>query len=240
MASLPLFYHNAVLQAGGEVWPAEETARHVLQVLRMQTGEQVQLTDGKGHKATATIAQVQKKKFSVIIDEVEFFYKTATPLHMAIAFTKNASRNEWLLEKMTEMGVSTITPLMAKRTEREKIRYDRWNNILVSALLQSQQYHLPVLREAVSFNDAVKHNAATAQKLVAHCMDEKPRQFINAALQPHKETIIFIGPEGDFTPDEVALCQAEGFTGISLSNNRLRTETAAMAACAYFNLLNHA
>jgi 16S rRNA (uracil1498-N3)-methyltransferase len=239
MAALPMFFHDANLHKGTEIWPGEDTARHVVQVLRMQTGEQIQLTDGKGHKATATITAVQKKKFSVVIDTVEVFPKTPSPLHMAVAFTKNASRNEWMLEKMTEMGISTIIPLMATRTEREKIRYDRWNNILVSALLQSQQFHLPILKEALAFKDALKQYESLPQKLLAHCIDEKPRQLIRTALQPHKETIIFIGPEGDFTADEVALCESQGFAGVSMSNNRLRTETAAMAACAYFNLLNH-
>ena len=205
----------------------------------MQPGEVVQFTDGKGYKATTVITTVQKKKLAVEIKELSFAEPAGTRLHLCIAFTKNTGRNEWLLEKITEMGISSITPLITTRTEREKIRYDRWQNILVSALLQSQQYYLPELKEALSFATAVEAHKYIAQKLVAHCMAEKKRTTIHAAMQAHKETIIFIGPEGDFTAEEVDLCEAQGFTGISLSNNRLRTETAAMAACAYFNLLNH-
>jgi len=240
MASLPLFFYDGPLQQGAEIWPDEDTSRHVMQVLRMQRGGQLQFTDGKGHKATAVITEAQKKKFAAIVSEVAYTEPPATPLYLCVAFTKNTSRNEWLLEKVTEMGVTAIVPLLTARTERERIRYDRWQNILVSALLQSQQCHLPILHEAMPLAAAMDMYKETPQKLVAHCIDIKTRTPVNIALQPHKETIIFIGPEGDFTTEEVDLCEAQGYTGITINNNRLRTETAAMAACAYFNLLNHA
>jgi 16S rRNA (uracil1498-N3)-methyltransferase len=239
MASLPLFYHDAPLQKGEELWPGEDTARHVVQVLRMQPGEQLQFTNGRGYRATATIQQVQKKKLGVWLDEVVYTDPASPQLHLCVAFTKNTSRNEWLLEKVTEMGIASITPLLATRTEKERIRYDRWQNILISALLQSQQSHLPLLHEATIFSTAVAKFASASQKLVAHCMEEKERKPVNIALQPHKETVIFIGPEGDFTAEEVDLCEQHSFTSISVNDNRLRTETAAMAACAFFNLLNH-
>jgi 16S rRNA (uracil1498-N3)-methyltransferase len=156
-----------------------------------------------------------------------------------VAFTKNASRNEWLLEKATEMGVQSVIPIIATRTEREKIRYDRWKNILVSAILQSQQFHLPHLLEATSLKDILSKYSNAPQKLVAHCMEDKLRNPLSIALQPHKETLILIGPEGDFTAEEVALCEAQQCKSISLGDTRLRTETAAMAACAYFNMINH-
>ncbi len=240
MASLPLFFYDAPLEPQAEVWSDEDTAKHVIQVLRMRSGDRLQFTDGKGHVATATIVQVQKKKFSVSIDEVHYTTRHSAHFHLCVAFTKNNSRNEWLLEKITEMGVTSITPLLTSRTERERIRYDRWSNILVSALLQSQQYYLPVLNEAMPLAAALDKYAHCSQKLLAHCMSEKERIPVAGAMQPHKETLILIGPEGDFTPEEVDLCEAQGCTGVSLSNNRLRTETAAMACCAYFNLLNHA
>lgn len=239
MASLPLFYYDAPFKEGDELWPAEDTARHVVQVLRMQPGEQLQFTNGRGYRATATIHQVQKKKLSVLVNNVIYTEPASPQLHLCVAFTKNSSRNEWLLEKVTEMGITGITPLLTARTEKERVRYDRWQNILISALLQSQQSHLPVLHEAMPFSAAIEKYKGGEQKLVAHCIDSKPRTIISKAMLPHKETIIFIGPEGDFTEDEVDLCEQQSFTGISVSDNRLRTETAAMAACAFFNLLNH-
>lgn len=237
--ALSLFFHDTPLQQGVELQLEEDTARHVVQVLRMQPGQQIQLTDGKGHLATASITRAEKKKCSVLIEAVVFFEQRDPRLHLAVAFTKNASRNEWLLEKATEMGVHSIIPVIATRTEREKIRYDRWKNILVSAILQSQQFHLPHLLEATSLKDILSKYSDAPQKLVAHCMEDKQRNPLSIALQPHKETLILIGPEGDFTAEEVALCEAQQCTGISLGDTRLRTETAAMAACAFFNMINH-
>jgi 16S rRNA (uracil1498-N3)-methyltransferase len=129
-----------------------------------------------------------------------------------------------------------IVPLMTARTEREHFRFDRLNNILISAMMQSQQYHLPLLKEPAPFKAITGIDAA--QKLIAHCMDGIVRMPLHEALQPGKDTVICIGPEGDFTDDEVSAATAAGFTGISLGVNRLRTETAAMAVCAYFNMIN--
>jgi 16S rRNA (uracil1498-N3)-methyltransferase len=240
MASLSLFFHDGALQQGTEIPLAEDTARHVVQVLRMQPGHKLELTDGKGHLATASVARAEKKKCSVLVEAVNYFEPAQPQLHMAIAFTKNASRNEWLLEKATEMGIRTIIPLVAARTEREKIRYDRWNNILVSAMMQSQQYHLPELKEAMPFKHITEQYRNVEQKVLAHCIDSRERKRIADVILPHKETLILIGPEGDFTDEEVALCEAAGFAAMSMGTNRLRTETAAMAACAYFNMINHA
>ncbi|MBS1584297.1 MAG: 16S rRNA (uracil(1498)-N(3))-methyltransferase [Bacteroidetes bacterium] len=237
--ALPIFFHNAVLQRGKELWLGEDTARHVVQVLRMSTGEELQLTDGKGHAATASIVRADKKKCLVRLDDVTFHAAPAVALHLAIAFTKNTSRNEWLLEKAAELGVRSIIPLSATRSERERIRYDRWQNILVSALLQSQQYHLPVLNEAMTLQAITVQYENVEQKLIGHCIEEFDRRPIREMLKPGKETIVLIGPEGDFTEEEVNLCLKAHYEGISMGIQRLRTETAAMAVCAYFNLVNH-
>jgi 16S rRNA (uracil1498-N3)-methyltransferase len=240
MAAFPIFFHDGPLPVNTELQLAEDTARHIVQVLRMQQGDKLQLTDGKGHLATASVGRAEKKKCSVLVEAVVFHELREPKLHLAVAFTKNVSRNEWLLEKATELGVHTIIPLSAARTEREKIRHDRWQNILVSALLQSQQYHLPRLAELTPLKNIVQQYETIPQKLVAHCMDGEPRIPLSQAMLTHKETLILIGPEGDFTAEEVALCKAQGFTAISMGDNRLRTETAAMAACAFFNMVNHA
>ncbi len=218
---------------------SDDAARHVVQVLRMTAGSQLQLTDGKGHLATATIVRADKKKCAVLINEVQYFEAPATALHLCVAFTKNSSRNEWLLEKATELGVRSITPILATRSEREKIRYDRWHNILVSALLQSQQYYLPLLHEAMPVAKAIALQEQAIQKLIGHCMEGTARKPLQEMLKPGKETVILIGPEGDFTAEEVNLCEAAGYSAVSMGTQRLRTETAAMAVCAYFNLINH-
>lgn len=238
MASYPLFFHDAALVKGTELWLDEDTARHVVQVLRMEAGEKLQLTDGKGHDAVVAIAQTAKKKCSVHVEEVTT-HKERTPyLHLAVAFTKNSSRNEWLLEKATELGVKTIIPLSVTRSEREKIRYDRWKNILVSAILQSQQYYLPELTELQTLKQVLQSYKDVPQKLIGHCIGDDERFPISKILLPKKETLILIGPEGDFTEDEVKECIGLNFAGISMGTTRLRTETAAMTACAYFHMVN--
>jgi len=233
----PIFFHKGVMTKGAEIWLDEDTAKHIVQVLRMENGEQLRLTDGAGILANATITNTQKKKCSVVLDEVKKFQSATTSLHLCVAFTKNTSRNEWLLEKATELGVTTIVPLMAARSERERFRHDRWQNILVSAMLQSQQYYLPELSEPAELPAVLKRFEAIDQKFIAHCMSEQERTSIATGMLPHKNTLIFIGPEGDFTPEEVALCIAQGCQPVVMGANRLRTETAAMAACAYFNMI---
>jgi len=235
---LPLFYFDGELTIGNNLPLNDDTARHIVQVLRMQVGEQLQLTNGKGYAAIATIAVADKKKCSVTVNEV-VFHLPSTALHLCVAFTKNSSRNEWLLEKATELGVSSITPLLTTRSEREKFRYDRMKGILVSALLQSQQFHLPVLNEVMSLQSVLAQYKGAPQKMVAHCIAEIPVKPVAELLKPALETLVCIGPEGDFTTDEVNLCTDAGCLGISLGTQRLRTETAAMSVCAFFNLINN-
>ncbi len=236
--ALPLFFHSGDLIAGRQVWLVEETARHIVQVLRMDVGEQFHLTDGKGTAATVRIVEAAKKKCLVQVEKVDIHQPSKPALHLAVAFTRNAARNEWLLEKATELGVATITPIQAIRSIRERSKPERWNNILISAMLQSQQFYLPVLNEPTTPGQLVEYAAGLPQKLVAHCMNGE-KQHLTVACKAGLETIILIGPEGDFSNEEVTLFEANGFTGISLGQRRLRTETAAMSVCSYFNTINN-
>ena len=140
------------------------------------------------------------------------------------------------MEKATELGVTTIIPLVASRSEKTHIRHDRWHKILQSAVLQSQQYYIPTLTDTLQFKTVLKEFGNVGQKFVAHCFDDNTKRPISEMLKPASETLLLIGPEGDFTPDEVNLCTEAGFTSVSLGTQRLRTETAAIAAAAYFNL----
>lgn len=236
--ALPVFFQEADWKFGQEIWLHEDTARHVVQVLRMQCNEQLKLTDGKGNELLVTISVAAKKKCAVVLNEIVVHQPKKNKLHLAVAFTKNTSRNEWLLEKATELGVSSILPIIVTRSEKEKIRYDRWKNILVSALIQSQQYYLPELWEAVSLKELLKRNNNIPQKLIAHCIEGNEKMPL-LQTKNNTETIMLIGPEGDFTNDEVNLCIENGFQPVDLGSQRLRTETAAMAVCAYFNFVNH-
>ena len=238
MGQLAQFFHEGKLVNQGSIALDEATARHIGQVLRMQAGKKIQLTDGKGTSAIASITVSEKKRCTVLIEQATFHKEPSSKLHLCVGFTKNTSRNEWLLEKATELGVSSIVPLITKRTEREKAKQERWRSILISAMLQSQQYYLPELAAPTTLEAVIKKYGDVPQKLIAHCMDEVPRKTIAELLKPAQEAIILIGPEGDLTMDEVNLCVASGYAGVSLGTKRLRTETAAMSVCAYFNLVN--
>jgi 16S rRNA (uracil1498-N3)-methyltransferase len=235
---LPLFFFDGSLDGVSEVQLDEVNARHIVQVLRMQEGALLRLTDGKGTEAVTTIVSTGKKKCSVSIDNLVVHELPGPGLHLAVAFTRNNSRNEWMLEKATELGVRSIIPLATKRSEKERLRPDRLKGILVSALLQSQQFHLPMLQEIADLKNAVSQFGQVPQKLMGHCMEGMPRLPVNKAMLPGMETAMLIGPEGDFTTEEAELCSAMGFQSITLGGTRLRTETAAITACAYFNLIN--
>ena len=143
-----------------------------------------------------------------------------------------------MLEKATELGVTAIIPIAAARSEKAHFRLDRWQKILMSAILQSRQHYLPHLADITSLGDVLKHFEQIPQKFVAHCYADGQRTPISTLLKPNVETVLLIGPEGDFTQEEVKMCIDNGFVPVSLGKQRLRTETAAITACAFFNVVN--
>jgi len=208
MADVPFFYLPEIPPGTQNLLLPEDTARHIAQVLRMAVGEEILLTDGRGHLAACTLTEVAKKRVYVRVAQLSHSRQPTPRLHLAIAFTRNASRNEWLLEKATELGISRITPLTTARSVRERIRHDRWQSILISAMLQSRQSWLPQLGEAQTVEAVVKEEVS--QKLIAHCMDDDmTRSPITEALKSGVDALILIGPEGDFTPAELTLAKAE-------------------------------
>ncbi len=211
----------------------EDTSKYCIQVLRHEKGDEVMLADGRGHKFSAVITDDNRKKCVVKIQSYETVPAPARALRIAISFTKNASRIEWFLEKAAEIGIQTIIPLLSQRTEKEKIKPERLQNILVSAMLQSQQFYLPELQEPQAFDKLVKNNK-DPQRFIAHCLPEQ-KTPLQQVMQAGKDTIILIGPEGDFTPEEIKLALEEGFVPVSLGDTRLRTETAGMVAVTLMN-----
>lgn len=236
MPELTLFYEQNPLEKGSTVQLSEETARHAIQVLRMKEGAIIALTNGMGREAMARIELAAKKRCVVHIEATDDHKPPSPRLHLAVAFTKHIARNEWLLEKAAELGATQIIPLITARSERNKYRLDRWRSILASAMIQSQQYFMPELTPPATFEEVMAGHK-DFYKLLPHC-EEKMRTPITNALEPGKDTLILIGPEGDFTEEEVILGVAEKAVPVTLGNTRLRTETAAMAACAYFHLIN--
>jgi 16S rRNA (uracil1498-N3)-methyltransferase len=201
----------------------------------MRQGEQLMLTDGRGLQAIATILDPNKKHCRVRISQKTFREPDARRISIALSLLKNANRFEWFLEKATELGIWEIIPLKCSRTEKQQFRRERMQSIVESALVQSQQSWMPQLREPVDLNGFLG-NAIAGQLFIAHCgKDEKKHlgELIDTGLSSQ---LILIGPEGDFTEEEVALALRSGFVPVSLGEHRLRSETAAVAAAALLKL----
>ncbi len=232
--ALPFFYKEDINIASAEVALDEETSKHVTRVLRMQNGEQLQLTDGKGNLFTAEIIDDNKTKCYLKILSAIFQPPSSSKVTIAVSLVKNAHRFEWFLEKAAEIGVNEIVPLLCSRTEKQHFRFDRKKSILISAMLQSQQAWLPLLHEPVKFSVLVKQKSHD-QKFIAHCEKDEPRIQLNT-YRPFSSSIILIGPEGDFTIDEIELALQNNFVPVALGNTRLRTETAGVVAVTVLSL----
>ena len=226
--ALPFFYKEAIQKEDSLIGLNEETSRHIAQVLRMQNGEQLQLTDGAGNLFTVEITDNNKKRCTVQIVCSSFQQPSSRKITLAVSLLKNAHRFEWFLEKATEIGITEIVPLICERTEKQHFRHDRMKGILVSAMLQSQQTWLPVLHEPVKFSFFIKQ-ASTAQKFIAHCEEEEKHQ-LSKKSDCSTAQLLLIGPEGDFTKVEIEDALQHQFIAVSLGDTRLRTETAGVVA----------
>ena len=231
---LPFFFINPSLSAESLIWLDEVNSRHIVQVLRMKTGQKINLTDGLGNLLTAEISEGHKKHCQVIILERSRVERNGRNLCMAVSLLKNTARFEWFLEKATELGVSRIIPLLCERTEKQKFRLDRMKGILISAMLQSQQCWLPELPEPIKFESMEGWDINEGEKYIAHCMPEYRSSL--SKLPAVQDGLIAIGPEGDFSQEEIQQAIDKNFIPVSLGENRLRTETAAMVAATIFLL----
>ncbi len=239
-----LFYTNNIKNNVAEL-PQEE-AMHCLKALRKKVGDEIQFVDGQGNWYKGKIIGTGKKTVSIGIESIIENYNSRNHyLHIAIAPTKNINRLEWFLEKSTEFGIDEITPLLCDHSERKKIRLDRLEKVVIAAMKQSLKAYLPKINDLTSFKDFLKtqnnlENTAESQKFIAHCQDgfsDEKLHLKNKALNKSKITIL-IGPEGDFSSTEVELALSQNFQEISLGKERLRTETAGLAACHIVNLIN--
>ncbi len=226
--ALPFFHIKDYIAGQKLITLEEDTSRHVVQVLRMKAGEELNLTDGNGNLFSCSISDANKKHTVVEIKGTRYRVQGTRRVSVAISLLKNTNRFEWFLEKATEIGVSEILPLVCERTEKEKFRLERMNAICISAMLQSQQCWLPVLREPVAFKDALLIPAD--KKFIAHCEEGNKQELSNQHIGTPAHSLICIGPEGDFTPDEIKLAMQQGFIPVSLGETRLRTETAGVVA----------
>ncbi len=208
----------------------ESDSRHAVRVLRMADGDELQVIDGRGTVYTCRIVEAHPKHAAV---EIISSHKQQLPwsqqLAVAVAPTKHLDRMEWLVEKMTEVGVNRIIPLRTDRSERRDIKVERLEKIAVAAMKQSLKATLPVIDQMTSLQSLLEL-MPEAQRFVAYCNPEIPRVDLAKSYVPFRDTLILIGPEGDFTPAEIRNTLDAGFLPVTLGENRLRTETAALFA----------
>ena len=215
----------------------EEEAGHCLRVLRLGVGDEVMLTDGKGSFYKAVISAATNKRCQLkVIEELPQEKGWTGWLHLAMAPTKNMDRTEWFAEKATEIGFDELTFLNSRYSERKVIKTERIEKILVSAVKQSLKASKPVLNEMMDFNKFISQEFH-GQKFICHC-NEGEKKLLKDVVIPGEDAVILIGPEGDFSPEEVAKAMACGFIPVSLGKSRLRTETAALVAVHTLNLFN--
>lgn len=234
--SLPFFYKEDIDASVADAVLDEDTSKHIAQVLRMQNGEHLQLTNGKGDLFTGEIISNNRKKCTVRIFQRSRIPDQGSRISIAISLIKNSNRFEWFLEKVTELGVSEIIPLICERTEKTAFKAERMKNIMVSAMLQSQQCWLPVLQPPQKIQQVVA-SARHQQKFIAHCIDSEKRSLPEMINESLSSKIILIGPEGDFTPAEIDQALQDHFIAVALGETRLRTETAGVAAASLLCLV---
>lgn len=231
--SIPFLFSGRVIAKNDHFTLDEASSRHCLLVLRMKPGDPIVLTDGNGSCMEAVITSGEKKICTVQITEVEKMPPAVPKIALGISFTKNIARIEWFLEKATEIGISEIYPLICKRTEKIHYKFPRLQQILVSAMLQSQQYYLPVLHQPTPIEKLIRGNTY-AMKYIAHC-EKSDRIPLTQAMLKGKDSLMMVGPEGDFTEDEIMEAKGMNFIPVSLGSHRLRTETAGIVACTLLN-----
>ena len=218
------------------ILPEDESA-HCVRVLRLKEGDSITITDGKNFLYNAILENAHPKHCRVqIIEQLPQKPLWKHNIHIAVAPTKNIDRMEWFVEKATEIGINTITCLCCHHSERREIKLQRLNKIAISAMKQSQKTCLPQIAEMTDFKKFVSKQF-DGHKMIAHCT-EGNKQLIKDVYKPNRDAIILIGPEGDFSDDEINAAISAGFAPITLGKSRLRTETAALVACHTIHILN--
>jgi len=232
-----LFYTPDIDPAHPQYFLTEEESKHAIRVLRLVVGSVVQLIDGRGGLYTAEIIDAHPKRTILQINNITASYQQRNHyLHIAIAPTKNIERLEWFLEKATEIGIDEISLIICQRSERKEAKAERLNKIITAAIKQSLKAYHPILNEPKPLSELLKQ-PFDGQKFIAHCEDGE-KLSLSTSLEKQSRYLILIGPEGDFSAQEIDNALHNGFKAITLGDSRLRTETAALEACFEVNFLN--
>ena len=233
---MQLFYNSDLRAEDKEFCFDKNESRHIIKVLRKKTGDKLNITNGLGFLFEAVILTENPNKCTVSITTTSSIASKGYSVHLAVAPTKTNDRYEWFLEKATELGVDFITPIICKRSERKTIKPERYKKIVEAASKQSLRTHFPILNPAVRFEEFLK-TKTEEERYIAHCLEEG-QPHLKDELRSKKNILILIGPEGDFTAAEIKMALDSGFQAVSLGRARLRTETAAIAACHTIELYN--
>jgi 16S rRNA (uracil1498-N3)-methyltransferase len=233
---MQIFYAPLIF---GDSYTLDETeSKHCIKVLRMLKGESVNLIDGRGNLYEGKINKPDPSKCEIIITRViEDFEKRDYYLHIAISPLKNPERFELFVEKSVEIGIDEITPLICDRTEKKSIKNERVERVIISAMKQSLKARKTILNEPVLLHEFIKKEQQ-GKRMIAHCNSDFEKKSIADIYSKKENAIIIIGPEGDFSPDEISMSEKYGFDAIHLGASRLRTETAGIAACHSIYFIN--
>ena len=233
---MQLFYNSDISEQNNTFTFPKDESRHIVKVLRKKVGDTLYITNGNGFLFTAKITIADQKNCVVSIENSEFKKPTDYKLHLAVAPTKMNDRYEWFLEKATEIGITSITPIFCDHSERKNVKLDRFEKILQSAMKQSLHLYLPTLNQPMSFKDYINQDFS-GDLFIAHC-EETDKKSLKNEIKPNTEITILIGPEGDFSVNEIETAIKNKFIPVTLGNTRLRTETAAIVACHSVAFIN--
>ncbi|HLV40053.1 16S rRNA (uracil(1498)-N(3))-methyltransferase [Xanthomarina sp.] len=233
---MQLFYNPNITEETTQIIFPKEESRHIVKVLRKTEGDILHITNGLGWLFTAEISVADIKNCVVFVIKKEKQEKRSYQVHLAVAPTKMNDRYEWFLEKATEIGIDTITPIICDNSERKVIKTDRFEKILQAAMKQSLSCYMPKLNEAISFKEFID-KPHSEQKFIAHC-EETDRKSLKKEIKPSQDITVLIGPEGDFSTKEIEQAIASHFIPVTLGSTRLRTETAAIVACHSIAFIN--
>ncbi|MFG6685922.1 16S rRNA (uracil(1498)-N(3))-methyltransferase [Mariniflexile sp. HNIBRBA6329] len=233
---MQLFYNPDITENTTQFSFEKEESKHIVKVLRKSVGDTLHITNGNGwlFNAEITIPNINKCVANIISKSKQ--QKHDYHLHLAVAPTKMNDRYEWFLEKATEIGIDSITPIICDHSERKVIKPERYEKILQSAMKQSLSCFLPKLNDAISFKDFIKQDFE-GDLFIAHC-EETDRKSLKQQLKPNQNITILIGPEGDFSTKEIEWALKNKFIPVTLGETRLRTETAAIVACHSVAFIN--
>ncbi|MFP4289362.1 MAG: 16S rRNA (uracil(1498)-N(3))-methyltransferase [Bacteroidales bacterium] len=234
-SDLPLFFSEDVERE--IVTLSAEESRHCAKVLRKKAGDEIFLTNGKGVLSTGVLLDVHSARTNVtIVSRQTLKNQRSFYLHMIVAPTKSMDRFEWFVEKATEIGVDEITPVVCAQSERNIVKTERLKRIIISALKQSQRTFMPKVNPVITYS-ALMEKDFSDSCYIAHCL-EGEKVYLSDDYQKRSNATVLIGPEGDFNQSEIDMALGKGFLAISLGENRLRTETAALLSCIELNLIN--